>query len=139
MSLVVVINGPAGGGKTTVSRLLAQRHPGTINIAGDALRHFAPQEVRDFLGTGSTYRFGAELAAAYLAMGAAQVLFDYVFDDARKLDPVLQRATSRNADLCLCAQGANRSRHRSGSEPHGARANGPCCRANVRSDRAEPA
>ena len=86
MSHVVVINGPAGVGKTTVSRVLARSHPGTINIAGDALRDFAPEDVRTSLGRGSTYRAGAALAAAYLAMGATRVIFDYVFDDAEKLD-----------------------------------------------------
>ena len=86
MSHVVVINGPAGVGKTTVSRFLVQGNSGRINIAGDALRHFAPEDVRNSLGPGSTYRAGAALAAGYLAMGAAQVLFDYVFDDAEKLD-----------------------------------------------------
>ncbi|MBD9508728.1 AAA family ATPase [Ensifer sp. ENS10] len=86
MSHVVVINGPAGVGKTTVSRVLARSHPGAISIAGDALRDFAPEDVRNSLGAGSTYRAGAALAAAYLAMGATRVIFDYVFDDAEKLD-----------------------------------------------------
>ena len=86
MSHVVVINGPAGVGKTTVSRILARRHPGAINIAGDALRHFAPEDVRHSLGPGATYRAGAALTTAYLAMGATKVLFEYVFDDAKKLD-----------------------------------------------------
>ena len=79
-------NGPGGVGKTTVSLVLARSHPGTINIAGDALRHFAPEDVRTSLGLGSTYRAGAALAAACLAMGAIRVCFDNVFDDAEKFD-----------------------------------------------------
>jgi len=86
MSHVIVINGPAGVGETTVSRVLARRHPGAINIAGDALRHFAPENVRHSLRPGSTYRASAALATAYLTMGASKVPFEYVFDDAEKLD-----------------------------------------------------
>jgi hypothetical protein len=82
---VVVINGPAGVGKTTISSLLAKSRPGTINISGDALRWFAPSDVRDHLGPGSTYRVGASLTATYLAMGAPRVLFDYVFDAPDKI------------------------------------------------------
>ncbi|WP_143348453.1 AAA family ATPase [Ensifer adhaerens] len=77
---VVIINGPAGVGKSTVSRILASRWDGAINISGDALRHFAPENVREHLGAGSTYRAGAALVASYVEMGARRVLFDYVFE-----------------------------------------------------------
>lgn len=59
-----------GVGRSTVSRILANRWDGTINISGDALRHFAPANARDHLGAGSTYRAGAALVASYMQMGA---------------------------------------------------------------------
>ncbi|MDQ0324541.1 dephospho-CoA kinase [Rhodopseudomonas julia] len=85
MPHILLINGPAGVGKTTVTGLLAQARPGTIAISGDALRSFAPDDVATFLGPGSTYRAGAALATAYLAMGASQVLFDYIFQTAENV------------------------------------------------------
>lgn len=82
---VIIINGPAGVGKSTICRVLSELSPGTIAISGDALRHFAPRDVRDHLGPGSTYRAGAALATAYLDMGATRIVFDYIFDSPEKL------------------------------------------------------
>lgn len=82
---MVIINGPAGVGKTTVSFKLAEMLPGTINISGDAIRWFAPLDVGQYLGPGSTYRAGASLTSAYLRMGAPRIIFDYVFDAAEKI------------------------------------------------------
>src|SRR5262245_14233383 len=66
---LVVINGPAGVGKTTISRHLAGIYPGTINVSGDALLFFGPPDVRKYLGAGSTYRAAASLITSYLEMG----------------------------------------------------------------------
>src|SRR5690348_15023803 len=77
---IVVLNGPAGVGKTTVSRHLMALIPGTVLIPGDVLREFAPVDARDVLGPGSTYRAAAALIDAYLQMGAPQVVFEYVFE-----------------------------------------------------------
>lgn len=85
MTHVVIINGPGGVGKTTVSAKLARMLPGTINISGDTIRWFAPPDVGKYLGNGSTYRAGASLTSAYLAMGAPRVIFEYVFDSSEKV------------------------------------------------------
>lgn len=77
--MLVVVNGPPGVGKTTVSRLLARHLEGTVCIQGDALRAFSPPTPRAHLGRGSTYRAAAALACAYLRMGAPRVIFDYCF------------------------------------------------------------
>ena len=82
---VLVVNGPPGVGKTTVSRALARRHPGTVSIHGDDLRAFAPEDAATHLGAGSTYRAAATLVAAYRGMGAERVIFDYCFLDERHL------------------------------------------------------
>jgi predicted kinase len=76
---VLIVNGPPGVGKTTVSRVLAEMLPGTVCIHGDELRAFAPKDAREHLGGGSTYRAAGVLATAYLDMGAARVVVDYVF------------------------------------------------------------
>lgn len=87
---VVIINGPAGVGKTSVSSKLAEMLPGTINVSGDAIRWFAPPDVGQHLGAGSTYRAGASLASAYLGMGAPRIIFEYVFDAAEKVSRFCQ-------------------------------------------------
>lgn len=76
---VVIVNGPPGVGKTTVSRILANLVSGTVCIRGDDLRAFTPADAREHLGGGSTFRAAAVLTKAYLAMGASRVLVDYVF------------------------------------------------------------
>jgi predicted kinase len=83
---VIVLNGPAGVGKSTVSQHLRELLPGTVAIEGDALRSFVPGNARDYLGGGSTYRAAATLTNAYLAMGAPRIVFDYVFSHRAHLD-----------------------------------------------------
>lgn len=83
---VIMLNGPAGVGKTTVAAHLARLVPGSVCIRGDDLRAFAPADARVHLGPGSTYRAGAALAAAYLRMGAPRVVFEYVFERAAHVD-----------------------------------------------------
>jgi len=83
---VIVINGPAGVGKTTISRALQGSRKGTICIAGDDIRHFAPDNIATVLGPGSTYRAGAALVSSYLRMGARRVIFEYVFTSSEQID-----------------------------------------------------
>ncbi len=80
MAHVVVLNGPAGVGKTTICKHLAQTFPRTVAISGDAVREFSPNDARDWLGPRSTYRASASLISSYLEMGAGRVLFDYIFE-----------------------------------------------------------
>src|SRR5437773_2231819 len=93
MGEIVVLNGPPGVGKTTVAACLRGLLPGTVVIEGDALRAFTPQNAREYLGGGSTYRAAAVLAEAYLAMGAARVVFDYVFLNPRHVAYFTQSPT----------------------------------------------
>lgn len=79
MPTIIVINGPAGVGKSTISAQLVGALPNTISISGDCLRSFAPAHARALLGAGSTYRAAAALINSYLKMGAEIVLFDYIF------------------------------------------------------------
>lgn len=79
MAEVIILNGPPGVGKTTLAATLRSFVPGTVSISGDELRAFAPADARAHLGGGATYRAGGVLSAAFADMGAARVLFDYVF------------------------------------------------------------
>ncbi len=78
MPEVVIVNGPPAAGKTSVTAELRLLLPGTVAISGDALRAFAPADVRAQLGGGATYRAAGALARAYLELGAARVVFDYL-------------------------------------------------------------
>ncbi|HEY4200132.1 MAG TPA: AAA family ATPase [Devosiaceae bacterium] len=86
MSHVVILNGPAGVGKTTVARTLAGKLPGTINVSGDTLLTFSPRDVRNYLGPGSTYHAGAALVRSYIEMRAPRVLFEYVFSRRQNIE-----------------------------------------------------
>ena len=80
---LLILNGPAGAGKTTVARRLVAWHPNTVCISGDAVRAFAPADpaaTRGLLGGGSTYRAAASLVTSYYEMGARRVIFEFVFE-----------------------------------------------------------
>jgi chloramphenicol 3-O-phosphotransferase len=83
---IILLNGPAGVGKSSVAAHLAVLAPGSVSIRGDDLRAFAPADARTHLGPGSTYRAGATLAAAYLDMGAPRVIFEYVFEGPSQVE-----------------------------------------------------
>ena len=75
---VIIVNGPPGAGKTSVTAELRRLLPGTVAIAGDALRAFAPADARAHLGGGATHRAAGALARTYLELGAVRVIFDYL-------------------------------------------------------------
>ncbi|HET7544218.1 MAG TPA: AAA family ATPase [Polyangiaceae bacterium] len=75
---VIIVNGPPAAGKTSVTAALRLLLPGTVAISGDALRAFAPSDVRTHLAGGATYRAAGALARAYLELGAVRVIFDYL-------------------------------------------------------------
>ena len=79
MGEVIVVNGPPGVGKSTVTACLRRYVPSTVAISGDELRAFAPEDARAHLGGGATYRAAGALVASYLSLGAERVIFDYVF------------------------------------------------------------
>ncbi len=81
MSRVVILNGPAGVGKTTVGRLLAGRVTNGVCIEGDALASFIVTRVPGAVRAGLGYENGATIAANYLRGGYELVVFEYCFEE----------------------------------------------------------
>jgi hypothetical protein len=79
---VVVVNGPAGVGKTTVGRLLAARAANGVCIHGDALADFIVTRVDGAVATGLGYANGATMAANDVRAGYEVVVFEYCFESA---------------------------------------------------------
>jgi hypothetical protein len=79
-SRVVIVNGPAGVGKTTTARVLAAMARSGACVHGDDLKGFIVR--RDApVATGLGYRNGATVAGNFVEGGYDLVVFDYVFED----------------------------------------------------------
>lgn len=84
-SQVVLVNGPAGVGKTTISRRLAATVPKGTCIHGDALRDFIVTRGPD-RPAGLTYLAAAALTDVHLAAGFDRVVVDYIFEQPEHVD-----------------------------------------------------
>lgn len=77
---VIILNGPAGVGKSTVGRALAALAPNGVCIHGDDLRAFIVTRQPGATASGTTYTIGAAVAAGFLAAGFQRVVFEFVFE-----------------------------------------------------------
>jgi hypothetical protein len=122
---IIIINGPAGVGKTTVSKILGQCLENSIVIHGDTLRSFAPVDAASFLGEGSSYFVAAKLTHAYLSLGAKHVIFEYVFEKSAdvnrykmtlpKMHSCMQFTLWASLDVVSAREAARQDRERLGS------------------------
>jgi predicted kinase len=81
--LVLHLNGPPGVGKSTLARLWADAHPGTLLLDPDALRTWVSGWRDDFGATGAAIRPVALAAlSAYVAHGGGVVLPQLLADPA---------------------------------------------------------
>src|SRR3954452_6880573 len=80
---VVLVNGPAGVGKTTVGRRLAATARNGICIHGDELIGFIVARDPRAVGRGLSYAGGAALADVFLDAGYELVVFEFVFPSGR--------------------------------------------------------
>jgi adenylylsulfate kinase-like enzyme len=78
---VLLVNGPAGVGKTTTSTLLARSAVSGACIHGDDLRNFIVRSTPDVMGR-MTYRNGGSVAANFIRAGYELVVFEYIFPNA---------------------------------------------------------
>jgi len=89
MQQVIILNGPAGVGKTSVGKLLAQKSENSVCISGDALKDFIVRKtdtVKGRLG----YKNGASLIYNFLNAGYELVIFEYVFPSKKQIEYFLE-------------------------------------------------
>jgi chloramphenicol 3-O-phosphotransferase len=90
VSRVILLNGPAGVGKTTVGRMLAGRAPNGACIHGDDLKEFIVSRQAGAVSTGLAYVNGASIAANFVEAGYELVVFDFVFERGEYVDRFLR-------------------------------------------------
>jgi chloramphenicol 3-O-phosphotransferase len=83
---VVVLNGPAGVGKTTTARALAGGVDSGACIHGDDLRDFIVTRREGSVRGGLGYRNGATIATNFIDAGYDLVVFEYVFESPGALE-----------------------------------------------------
>ncbi|MBA3029091.1 MAG: hypothetical protein FP816_09825 [Desulfobacteraceae bacterium] len=84
-SKIVIINGPAGVGKTTIARKLALLGENSACIHGDDFKHHIVNRNLNTVATGLGYKNGATVANNFVNGGYDLVLFEYVFEDESHL------------------------------------------------------
>jgi chloramphenicol 3-O-phosphotransferase len=83
---VVLLNGPAGVGKTTVGRRLAATARNGACIHGDDLKRFVVARELGTVEQGLGYVGGAAVADVFLAAGYDLVVFEFVFPRGRHVE-----------------------------------------------------
>lgn len=86
---IILVNGPAGVGKTTIARSLAARARNGVCIHGDSLKEFVVSRHDDTVEQGLSYIGGAALADVYLSAGYELAVFDFVFEERAHVDRFL--------------------------------------------------
>lgn len=88
MAKLVVINGPAGVGKSTVAAELAARYSASAVVSGDSLKSFVVDlpSAATHPARWLTYRTGARVVAEMLDSGFDFVVFDFVIARREQFD-----------------------------------------------------
>lgn len=80
---IIILNGPAGVGKTTVGRLLAGLVPNGACVHGDMFKEFIVSRIDGQVAGGLAYVNGATVAANFLRAGYRRVVFEFVFEQPK--------------------------------------------------------
>lgn len=95
----ILLNGPPGIGKSTVARLFADRHPGTLNLDVDQVRCLIGGWQQDFQSAGELVRpLVRSMAAAHLSAGHS-VIMPQFFDATEEVADL--RAVAEESGSCF--------------------------------------
>ena len=97
---VVLLNGPAAVGKSTVGRRLAQTAGNGVCIGGDELRRMVVSAEAGTVRQSLTYVGGAALADVFLAANYELVVFEFAFPQPRQVQG-FRRALRSAAPVAL--------------------------------------
>lgn len=116
---IVLLNGPAGVGKTTTGRLLAGRARNGACVHGDELAGFIVRRVDSEVALGLGYVNGATVASNFVEGGYDLVVFEYCFEREGNVIRFLEACTS-SADVYMFTLWAplETVRRREASRPH---------------------
>lgn len=81
---LVVINGPAGVGKSTTAGVLAKGKKASALISGDRLKQFLIAVPEDSRASRVSYRNAAAICQELLDSGFLFIVYDFVFDSVEK-------------------------------------------------------
>ena len=96
---VIVINGPMGVGKTTVGKIIADRHPGTAFIDGDWCMDLHP-----FVGNAETRAMAVDnilhMVGNYMRCSAcSMVVLVWLMDDPQVCRQIMEGRSAMQADV----------------------------------------
>jgi predicted kinase len=127
-ALVLLINGPAGVGKSSIAPRIARRAANAACIAGDDLKRFVVNRAEPpTVDLGLTYVGAAALTDVFLTAGYDLVVVDFIFGHPRHVRRYSEALEARVQILALTlwapldvVQRRHRQRNRPGQDRDGA-------------------
>lgn len=85
---IVIINGPAGVGKTTIAKKLCELHQNSVCIHGDSIKEFVVNRNNPEIEKQLAYKIGAMLIKRYIEAGYKFIVFEFVFENNSHIELV---------------------------------------------------